>query len=116
MAISFPEGTTFRYRFTLVDQNGAAINLTGASLTWAAYPAGTAKTGAPVAFLTKTVGSGITVISAPAGTIELAFTPVQTVDKAGSYPWELELVEAGGDTWLAGSGTMRISPARYLDA
>ncbi len=115
MAIAFPEGTTFRYRFTLVDQAGAPINLTGAALTWAAYPAGTAKTGVPVPFLTKTIGSGITVISAPAGTIELAFAPAETVDRAGSYPWELELVEATGDTWLAGSGTMRVAPARFLD-
>lgn len=113
--IKFPEGTTWRHEFDIKDSSGAAIDLTGAALTWAAYPLSASKVGVPVPFLSKTILNGIVVLDAVAGQIRVDFTPAETVDTAGTYNWELQLVEANGDTWLAGSGTLVIQPARYLD-
>jgi hypothetical protein len=113
--IRFPEGTTFRQQFTIKDETGTPINLTGAALTFAAYAQGAPVTGTPVPFLTKTVGSGIVVVSAPDGPCRVDFGPADTVDAAGTYDWELELVEASGDVWLAGTGKLIVQPARRLD-
>jgi hypothetical protein len=116
--IRFPEGTTFRYQVTIKDETGAPINLTGAALTFAAYTAGTSTQGSPTPFLVKTLNNGIVVVDAPGGICRIDFDPTETVDKAGTYDWELELIESSGDVWLVGGSATNkliVQPGRHLD-
>lgn len=113
--ISFPEGTTFRQQYTLQDQSRIAIDLNGATLTFAVYHSTDPVTGHVTPIIQKTIGLGIVLIDATNGVFRIEFTPAETIDKAGSYDWELNLVEASGDTWLAGTGKLIIFPARRLD-
>ena len=113
-AITFPEGTDFVQRFTIRDSSGV-VDLTGATFTFSVFPLGTSKVGAQTPTFTKTLGSGITVTSAVGGILEVAFTPANTVDLVGTHEWELEIVESGGGTFLAGFGALIVTPARFLD-
>ena len=119
-AIRFPEGTTFRQQYTIKDQTRAAISLVGAQMTFAVYEPGTGVDGPQVPWLEKTVGNGLVVVNGAGGIMRIDFEPADTVDRGGpagnSYPWELELIENNGDTWLAGAGLLVIVPSRRLDA
>lgn len=113
-AIRFPEATTFRQQFTIKDNLGAVVSLVGATLTFAVYLPTTTFAGTPVAFLTKTIGAGITVTNAVGGVLVIQFDPVDTLDKEGAYDWEIQLIEISGDTWSAGTGKLLVSPARRI--
>ena len=114
-AIRFPEGTTYRQQYTLRDNRGAVIQLGAAQLSFAVYGQADPKTGVVAPLLLKTVGSGITVTDSNNGVIVVHFLPEDTVDLAGTYDWELQLLESNGDKWLAGYGPLVIRPARRLD-
>lgn len=113
--IKFPEGTTYRHEFVLVDDNRAAIDLTGAAITFAAYTPGTSNLANPTAFLLKTQNDYVVPITPSSGIIRVDFLPTETADKAGTYEWELEVVEINGDVWLGGKGILLITPSRRLD-
>lgn len=118
-ALKFPEGTTYRHTFTLQNADGTPIDLTGlvtTALTFAVYTPDKPKTGTPVALLTKTIGSGIVLVTPASGICRVDFLPADTIDKAAQYEWELELTELSGDVFLMGTGTLIVTPARRLDA
>jgi hypothetical protein len=112
----FPEGTTARFLYTLRDKQRRVIDLTGAQLTYAVYAEDAAVTGSvPPAFTPKEVGSGVALVNAAGGVIRIDWDPAESVDRAGIYDWELQLLESNGDKWLAGEGKVVIRPARRLD-
>lgn len=116
-SIKFPEGTTYRVEFTLKDRRtNLPLDLTDGSLTFAMYTEGAATTGVVPAFLTKTIGDGLAIISAVDGTFRLTFDPSDTVDQAGTYEYEIEFIDGLGDIYLAGEGKVIVRPARRLDA
>ena len=115
-SIKFPEGTTYRVPITLNNEAGTPIDLNGAQVKFAVYPVGSSFKGVVIPFLYKTLGSGIILVDALTGGIRIEFSPSETIDKAGTYDWEMELDEANGDIWQAGTGKLIISPARRLDA
>lgn len=116
-SIKFPEGTTYRVEFTVRDRaTNLPIDLTDATLTLALYPEGSATSGVVPAFLTKTIGSGLTVIDAVNGVFRATFDPDDTVDEAGTYDYEIELIDSNNDVYLAGTGKVNVRPARRLDA
>jgi len=115
--IKFPEGTTYRQQYTLYDETGQVIDLTGAELEFAAFTPSQSRTGVVAPFLSKQIGSGVSVNDpATDGALIITFNPADTVDKAGVYEWELELREINGDVWQAGSGVLVVQPGRRLDA
>jgi hypothetical protein len=111
----FPEGTTARYRYTILDQDRHPISLVGAQLDYGMYLPNQPRTGSVAPIISKTIGSGIVIVDAPNGVMQIEYYPHETVDMAGIYDWELELRESNGDTWLAGSGKVVILPGRRLD-
>lgn len=88
-------------------------------MTFAVYEPNTGVDGAQSPWLTKSIGSGLVIVNGAQGIMRIDFAPSDTVDRGGpsgnSYEWELELVETNGDTWLAGSGKLVLTPSRRLD-
>ncbi len=101
--VSFFAGETVSLGFTITDSDGAAINLTGATLTFYLARLGTQDT-----VLTKTTGSGITVVSAADGTCTVALTSSNTDNLEGLYIYQLRLVDSSnaetvvsiGEIWV----------------
>lgn len=103
---SFFSGDTQTLKITVND--GAtppvAKDLTGATITW-----GLAKRQGKAPFLTKTIGSGITVTDAVNGELEVAIDPADTADvKGGSYYHELEITDSIGNIATAAYGDVTI--------
>lgn len=66
--------------------------------------------------LALTVGAGLTVVDAAAGTIDFDLTPAQSAaPPPGLYLWTLERTDAGAEEVLAG-GTLRVAAAATGDA
>jgi hypothetical protein len=112
--LSATRGDTTIYRFTCVDLDDAAVDLTNA--TAALHVRGHPE--AADTLITKSLGDGLTVVSpASAGLIDLELEPIDTIDlDAGRAYWDLEVtlgdqvytVDAGlflvaGDVTRAGS-------------
>jgi len=117
-SIRFPEGTTYRMQWSITDSKGVIINLSGAQLTFAIYLQNRPKIGVQptVVPVKDNAGNGdIFIKDAAKGIIVVTFHPHEFVDLANTYDWELQLIEADGDVWLAGKGALIIQPARRLD-
>lgn len=71
--------------FTVVDENGAAIDITGATVTWRL-----AKIAAAGSLLEKTVGSGIVLTTPGSGILTVTLDAADTSGRvAGEYIQEL---------------------------
>ena len=96
----------FRFRVTIT-KNGVPVDITGATFTFSVKWATT--DAAPI--FTRTLGSGITVVVAADGTLDILIASANTASLP-SYtvilPYDLEMVEAGGliSTPLIGSLTV----------
>lgn len=88
------------------DAAGAALDLTGWTLTFAVSRRGVA------AFTAKTVGSGITVPTQTGGDVGVAYITLDAADTAslaGNYEWELQGV-SGGKIRTLDSGRLHVAP------
>jgi hypothetical protein len=98
------QGDTQEINFTLKDALGAAYDLTGKVLQFRLATAS-------AVFVVKrsdTGGSGLTIVSAPAGTANLKLTPAETAAfPLGVLPWELELL-LGSDKYTVSTGRIEI--------
>lgn len=99
--------------FTITDgaDTPAAIDLTGATIT---FSASRLKTASPITFsgtaaITKTVGDGITVTDAAAGEIQLTLDPADTADLKGAYYYEIEVTLGSGQVHTTTTGTLTIN-------
>jgi hypothetical protein len=86
--LEFAQGDYQRMLVSCKDENGAALDLTGMTLTYALSR--TAEDASPL--ITKTIGSGITVISAAGGQIQIDLLSADTASLLGEYYHELEVV------------------------
>ena len=92
-----------------IEQDGAALDITGASI---AFSVKWAYTDAANIFQ-LTVGSGITVNSAPAGTVTITIAasntstlPLSTVN----LKYDIQLTEAGGNVYVVARGDLVVEP------
>lgn len=67
------KGDTLEVDVSVVDESGAAVSLSGATLTWTI----STQPGA-AAVLTKTIGDGITIVSEAGGTLTMELTTTNT--------------------------------------
>lgn len=85
---------------TVIDEDGMAVNITGATFTWEA-----ARTVDGTAAITKTVGAGIALTSPATGVFTITLDEADTDDLEGLYYHEAEMVLAG-DTSTVLTGNM----------
>jgi len=107
---SHHSGDSRTLELTINDEDGAALDITTATeITWAlskkvsdsVIPKGGA-------LITKTLGSGVTLIDGPTGRADVAITPEDTADmKEDDYYHEVQL-ELGGDTSTVLFGTVTL--------
>lgn len=110
--------TSARVRLVVSETNpatgaAAATDLTGATAYW------TAKVklddADADAIWQKTVGSGITVVDAEGGVLELATVPADTdvlvEDESVRLVWDLKITLADGREIIPAAGTMTVLPA-----
>ena len=95
---------TRRLTVTVLDSAGAAIDLTGAELTFAVKRRASDDT----ALIEKTVGAGIEIASPQSGDTKgkayIEVAAADTDDLRGNYRWELEGEDAVGHATLASGG------------
>lgn len=85
---------------TIVDETGTPVNIAGATMTWVVtaidlnITPSQPKKGVTPVFAAKTVGSGITIVSAVDGTISIALASADTVGLTApkEYYHELQMV------------------------
>lgn len=104
---SMYSGDSVSIAVTVTDSStGAAVNLTGATMTWAL-----ADTAGATARLTKTSADGdITVGGASSNVATVTLTAADTAGLAGVYVHELQVVDGDGKTYTVYQGTLRITP------
>lgn len=110
--IRFPADTSYHAAWVVRDDAGDLVNLTGYVLAFAVYFNTENQWGAPIPWLEKTIGSGVTLTDAVEGTVQVDFDPDDTQDKAGVYPWELKFTTTAGESRLIDKGWLVLSPAR----
>jgi hypothetical protein len=93
-------------QYTVVDEDDAVVDITGATFTFElskyddTKPTGIgAPKGSPL--FTKTVGSGITLITPASGRVDVALLPADTADLKGDHYHELEMVLSGVTSTVA---------------
>ena len=74
---------------TIYDTAGAELDISGSTFEWVVYRPTSGEI-----VLTKTVGSGITIIDAPNGLIRITLVPDDTLTLLGNYNHECELTDA----------------------
>jgi hypothetical protein len=104
-ASSMYSGDSVSIAVTVTDSTtGAAVNITGATMTWALA---TAPGTTPL--LTKTSGDGdITVSGASSNVATVALAPADTAALNGVYHHELQIVDGGGNKYTVYQGSIYI--------
>jgi len=110
--ITRKRGDTVILPFTATHGSGV-LNLTGAELWFTAKDG--IKDNDVDAIIQKTIGNGITVLSAIAGTLEVKIEPADTeeINIAGSeksFVWDLQVKTADDDVYTLDSGTLTLTP------
>lgn len=100
-SLSIHAGETRTLIVTVTDQSGAAIDLTGASITYIA------NLPTPI---TKMVGSGITITAPLLGRFEIALTQADTVaiNQSLRAQHEAKILTAGGAVLVAFVGSLSV--------
>lgn len=101
-------GNTRVLKVTVLDQDEAIVDLSGAAATFVVMRAH----GQP-AIITKTVGSGIVITDAVNGLLEITLLEADTEPLRGVHRHELEITDASGrkTTVLFGNITIRVNTA-----
>lgn len=96
-------GTTKVLRNTITDRNGAAVDLSGASIEF-----NLAKRENDAALLTLSIGSGVTITDAVNGQHDVELAPIDTAALVGSYYWQIEVTDSAGNVGISNRGTVHI--------
>lgn len=102
-ALNMVRGDTGAWRFTCVDQAGAAVDLTGAEITFTLRPD---PMGAVA--LELTLGNGITVVTANAGILDVTVLPSDGL-AARTYKWDLELLYGVDAVYTVDRGLLHVA-------
>jgi len=102
-------------KYTIADQDGAAVNLTSATIKWSIR-----ENLDTAAALTKTTLSGITITDASGGVFEVTLTDTDTASLAGKYIMEAVITDSGGLVYTITNSdmtpdTLRVRPI-YVEA
>jgi hypothetical protein len=104
-------GDALLIRIPCRDQTGSALNMAGATVTWQlfAFPAYKLQGSKPQlpALVTKTLGSGITIVSEFA---HVKLNGSETADIEGMHYHKLHAVLASGDPYTLTTGLFLITP------
>jgi hypothetical protein len=98
------QGDTLRQSLA-VTLDGAAVDLTGATLTFTVWN---------VTSAASALTSTLTITSAAGGLARLSLTPANTASLAVAtlYEYEVEQLDATGDVWTPVSGRLIVKPDR----
>jgi hypothetical protein len=99
------KGDTRNISVSVEDDDGAAVDLTGATIKWAA-----ANTPTSVAVISKqTGGSGISITDASGGVFVITLQPADTASlRARTYYHEAQVTDAGGVISTVLTGKMKL--------
>ena len=107
---SMTSGDNHKLRFTIKDELGAVVDVTGATFEWglAEYSSNDPLEGfSGPTLISKSTGLGITIIDALNGLVDVDLDPADTDDLVGIYYHELEMTLGGKITTVAvGLGTI----------
>ncbi len=98
------QGDVATVEFTVRDAAGAVVNITGAAITWAFAK----KLKVPL-LVTKSVGSGVTIVDAPNGRVDVALVLGDTNTLDGAFEHELVV---NGQTVSSGVMTVEASTVK----
>lgn len=90
---------------TFTDE-GAPVDVSTAAVTFVVAHA----PGNP-ALVTKTIGTGITVINGPAGVVRVVLEPADTADRFGRFYHECRVTESGPVPWVGTYGVLTVRPS-----
>jgi hypothetical protein len=97
-------GDDYVLHFTIVDEAGVAVDLSGAQqITFAL-----ARKVSVEPLFSKTLGSGVTVTDGPAGKVDVAIDAADTDALKGAYYHEVELRNAAGKRSTVSYGAVTI--------
>jgi hypothetical protein len=101
-------GDTRLIRATFVDEAGGVLSLVGCTIRW-----WMAKTANGPSLLTKSIGSGVTVVNAAGGRFDVRIAPVDTANVVsippGDYYHECEVIDSSGDVATVFAGKLTIT-------
>lgn len=105
----FVAGDHLNLQVTATNPAGTALDLTGAqTIKWQAFAYSKAvPSGAAV--ISKTLGSGITIINATSGRFDIGLVPGDTSALDGDYYHEAELTDAASKISTLFTGRMRVT-------
>jgi len=106
--ITLHSGDTLVLEVTVKNASATAVDLTAATFAWAmSKKSASAVAPQGAALLTKALASGITLIDAATGRIDITLDPADTESLAGTYYHELQMTDTGVvSTVLYGSVTI----------
>ena len=106
--IEFYQGDTVDLDVTVIDEEGAAQNIAGATIAWVLYDENT-----QTATLTKNTTSGITITSGLDGEYTVSLTPSDTGSiTPGDYYHESEITDSTGHVSTVFTGYVTVLPSR----
>lgn len=109
--ITLTRGDSRTLSITVLDSDGSAADLTGASIWWTAKR--DINDADADAIISKTVGSGITVTNAAGGLATVTIAPDDWTDAEDSdkhYVWDLQVKSDTGTVTTVASGRIIITP------
>ena len=90
--IEIYQGDTRTLTVTVYDLDGKITSISGASIKWVVYKRSSGKI-----YVSKTVGSGITITDGANGLLEIALLRDNTLNLLGNYKHECELVDTSNN-------------------
>lgn len=102
--IEMYSGDSYDLEVTVTDENGAIVNISGASITWSLYKS----VASPTLVSKGTSTSGITITDAVNGKFTVSLVPADTQKLAGTYEHSAKLTDIRSYTSTIFVGTATI--------
>ena len=100
----FIGGTDHYFDFAVVDANGSAVSLNGATITWKM-----SYYGYPTSIVTKTLDDDITLTGElNDGTFEVHLLPADTLSLSGKFAHQPTAIDADGEEFTPAQGVITI--------
>jgi hypothetical protein len=114
--LTMVRGDSFSFDGAPAERNGVPINLTGAQLKFTLRRTNDPIDLRPAVVQKDTVGGGVAVVSAPAGTYRVTLLPADTQGLTYSVTlyYDVELTESGGTVTTVDSGTLYVDASRDI--
>ena len=101
----FVGGTDHYFDFSVVDTNGAAVNLNGATISWKM-----SHYGYPTSVVSKSLGSGISITGdVTDGNFEVHLLPADTEDLSGKFSHQATITDGTGEKFIPAQGVITIT-------